>query len=303
MRQIEKTVFISYRRTNIPWALTIFKELTSHGYDVFFDYNSIAAGDFEQVILGNIRARAHFLVLLTPSALERCQEPRDWLRREIETALAERRNIVPLMLEGFDFATPGIGEQLTGKLAPLKQYNALRVPADYFDAAMTRLREQYLNLPLETVLHPLNATVNAATQRHQAAATAAPAVAEKVLSAQEWFEVGFNATDTEHKISYYKRSLELNPSDVLAHHIQGVIYAAQGDHKAAIEAYTKAIEFEPSYFIAYYNRGLACYDQGDLARALADYDAALRLNPDYAYTTIMRRAVTVALRASASASR
>jgi TIR domain-containing protein len=101
MKGIEKTVFISYRRKNAPWALAIFQDLTHHGYDVFFDYHGIASGDFERVILGNIKARAHFLVVLTPSALERCDEPADWLRREIETALDIQRNIVPLMLEGF----------------------------------------------------------------------------------------------------------------------------------------------------------------------------------------------------------
>src|ERR1017187_1983043 len=72
MERIEKTVFISYRRTNISWALAVFQNLTHHGYDVFFDFNGIASGDFERVILGNIKARAHFLVLLTPSTLERC---------------------------------------------------------------------------------------------------------------------------------------------------------------------------------------------------------------------------------------
>ena len=77
MERIEKTVFISYRRINIPWALAIFQNLTHHGYDVFFDFNGIASGDFESVILGNIKARAHFLVVLTPSALERCDEPAD----------------------------------------------------------------------------------------------------------------------------------------------------------------------------------------------------------------------------------
>jgi hypothetical protein len=61
MERIEKTVFLSYRRTNIPWALAIFQNLTQHGYDVFFDYNGIASGDFESVILGNITARRIFL--------------------------------------------------------------------------------------------------------------------------------------------------------------------------------------------------------------------------------------------------
>src|SRR5271166_2366099 len=116
MERIEKTVFLSYRRTNAPWALAISQNLTHHGYDVFFDFNGLASGDFEGVILGNIRARAHFVVLLTPSALERCGEPEDWLRREIETAQEIKRNIVALMLEGFNFGTPSIASQLTGAL-------------------------------------------------------------------------------------------------------------------------------------------------------------------------------------------
>jgi hypothetical protein len=54
MERIEKTVFLSYRRTNSPWALAIFQNLTLHGYDVFFDYDGIASGDFERVILENL---------------------------------------------------------------------------------------------------------------------------------------------------------------------------------------------------------------------------------------------------------
>jgi hypothetical protein len=77
MERIEKTVFISYRRTIVPWALAIFQVLTHHGYDVFFDYTGLVSGDFESVILENVRARAHFLVLLTPSALDRCGDPND----------------------------------------------------------------------------------------------------------------------------------------------------------------------------------------------------------------------------------
>ncbi|CAG9189893.1 hypothetical protein BCAR13_100049 [Paraburkholderia caribensis] len=38
MDRVEKSVFISYRRTNAPWALAVFLNLTQHGYDVFFDY-------------------------------------------------------------------------------------------------------------------------------------------------------------------------------------------------------------------------------------------------------------------------
>ncbi len=38
MGSVEKTVFISYRRKDISWALAVYQYLTSHGYDVFFDY-------------------------------------------------------------------------------------------------------------------------------------------------------------------------------------------------------------------------------------------------------------------------
>ena len=180
MGRVEKTVFLSYRRTNALGARAIFQSLTSHGYDVFFDFNGIASGDFESVILENIRARAHFIVLLTPSALERCGEPGDWLRREIETAIAIRRNIVPLMLEGFDFGSPGIAAQLRGTLAPVKSYNALRVPAEYFDEAMERLRTKFLNVPLDMVLHPASVLAVRAAKVEQAAATAAPGNGEGV---------------------------------------------------------------------------------------------------------------------------
>jgi hypothetical protein len=60
MLRVEKTVFISYRRANVPWALAVFQYLTHHGFDVFFDCMGIASGDFEKVILDNIRSRAHF---------------------------------------------------------------------------------------------------------------------------------------------------------------------------------------------------------------------------------------------------
>jgi formylglycine-generating enzyme required for sulfatase activity len=170
MARPEKTVFISYRRKDISWALLVYKYLTANGYDVFFDFTSISAGDFEQIIISNIKARAHFLVILTPTALDRCSEPGDWLRREIETAVNERRNIIPLFLDGFNFGTPFVSEKLTGKLGELKRYNGLEVPAGYFDAAMERLRNRYLKVTLDAVLHPVSDEVQKVVKEQQVAA-------------------------------------------------------------------------------------------------------------------------------------
>ena len=132
----------------------------------------IASGDFESVILENIRARAHFLILLTPSALDRCSDSEDWLRREIEESMECRRNIVPLFVDGFNFSAPTIVPRLTGRLAALTRYNGLSVPAEYFEAAMARLCGKFLNVPLEAVLHP-----------HPASATALEAAKEQHIAA------------------------------------------------------------------------------------------------------------------------
>src|SRR5262249_12353026 len=150
-----KTVFVSYRRADESWGLAIFQDLTQHGYDVFIDYDGIASGNFETAILENIKARAHFLVLLTPTALEPRTDPVDWMRREIEAALDSQRNIVPVMLEGFDFGTSATAGQLTGKLAVLKKYNGLEIPkARFFSSEMERLRNKFLNVPVDAVVHP-----------------------------------------------------------------------------------------------------------------------------------------------------
>ncbi len=282
MERIEKTVFVSYRRTNIPWALAIFQNLTQYGYDVFFDYNGIASGDFERVILGNITARAHFLVLLTPSALERCDDPADWLRREVETALASQRNIVPLMLEGFDFGTPKIASQLTGTLAALKGYNGLSIPPEYFMEAMERLRGRYLNVPLTAVLHPASLPAQRVAMEQKAAAHAAPAVQEEELTAQQWFERGFAAKDVDERLRFYAEAIRLKPDYAKAFNNRGIARYNKGDMEGALRDLNKAIRLQPDDAIALNNRGELRLGKGDVEGALQDINQAIRLKPDYA---------------------
>jgi hypothetical protein len=91
MGRVEKTVFVSYRRTNIPWALAIFQNLDNHGYDVFVDYTGIASGDFEQVILGKspVRISSSFShpprwsVATTPQTCYVGRSKRRWIPSEI----------------------------------------------------------------------------------------------------------------------------------------------------------------------------------------------------------------------------
>jgi tetratricopeptide (TPR) repeat protein len=280
MGRIEKTVFISYRRTNAFSALAVFQDLTHHGYDVFFDYDGIPSGGFETSILENIRTRAHFVVLLTPSALERCSDPEDWLRREIETALDEKRNIIPLMLEGFSFGTPAIADQLTGKLALLRKYQDLKVPVDYFAEAMDRLRTRFLNVALDAVPHPASLLAAQAAKTQQAAAGTAPIVQEEELSAQTYFERGFSAVDPDEKIRFYTEAIRLKPDYADAYHNRGTAREAKGDVEGALKDYDEAIRLKPQFAWAYIGRGNARKAKGDAEGALRDYDEAIRLKPD-----------------------
>jgi tetratricopeptide (TPR) repeat protein len=282
MKRIEKTVFISYRRTNGPWALAIYQNLKHEGYDVFFDYTSIPSGDFATLIEENIKSRAHFLVLLTPSALERCAEPGDWLRREIEIALDTRRNIIPLQLESFDFGSPVIASQLTGKLAALRSYNGLRLSVEYFQAAMDKLREQFLNIALDAVLHPVSKVAQQAVQQQQLAAAAAPPVLEVELTAQDWFEKGFSATDNDEKLRCYSEAIRLKPDYAGAYINRGNLRQANGDLEGALRDYDEAIQLEPDHSAAYYNRGIARKAKGDLEGALRDHDEAIQLGLGHA---------------------
>jgi len=281
MGRIEKTVFISYRRSNVPWALAIYQYLTNHGYDVFFDYQNIDSGSFEKVILENIKARAHFLAILTPSALERCNEPNDWLRLEIENAMEQKRNVVPLMLESFDFGSSLVTKALTGKLAMLKNYNGLRVYSEYFFEAMDKLRNRYLNVELSVIALPtLNAEAKEITEFQKTAASEATPVDRKQLTAQKWFERGFVFAENknlEEAIRCYTEAIHIKPDFAEAYNNRGNAHFANNHLDGAIADYIKAIRIKPGFVEPYYNCAVVLEGKKDYSRAMAAYQKYLDL--------------------------
>lgn len=153
MGQIHKTVFVSYRRTTTWIARYVHFHLTMHGYDVFLDYESIGAGLFDETILQEIESRAHFLIILTTSTLERCTNPDDWVRREIEYAMEKKRNIVPLLFDNFEWNDIQ-RNYLEGDLKDLQRYQSLRVLPDFAEQSMEVLRSKYLNIPIKVGIQP-----------------------------------------------------------------------------------------------------------------------------------------------------
>jgi TIR domain len=72
-----------------------------------------------------------------------------------------------VMLAGFDFGTSPSASRLTGKLAALKEYNGLEIPEGYFPEAMERLRNKFLNVPLDVVLQPASQPTQQVTKEQE----------------------------------------------------------------------------------------------------------------------------------------
>lgn len=84
---LDKTldVFVSYRRSNGSQLASLLKvHLQLRGFSVFIDVERLEAGKFDNNLLQSIKQAKHFLLVLTPRALERCLEDhdrKDWVHR------------------------------------------------------------------------------------------------------------------------------------------------------------------------------------------------------------------------------
>ena len=145
-------VFISYRRSSYDTANLIATRLRAAGYSVFFDMETLRSGKFNEQLYDVIDNCTDFVLVLPPNALDRCVNEDDWVRLEILRAMGAKKNIVPVMLNGFVW--PNL---MPLGLEELPYYQALTASSiEYFDLAMERLQKQYLlskrRLPIDRIL-------------------------------------------------------------------------------------------------------------------------------------------------------
>lgn len=143
MGQRKYDIFISYRRTAYDTANLIAEKLRHAGYNVFFDVDTLTAGKFNEQLLEVIGNCKDFILVLPENALERCQQPEDWIRREVVCALENHKNIIPVMLDGF--AWP---EEMPEGMNELRNFQAITsVNREYFDMIMQRLKSYLKSKP------------------------------------------------------------------------------------------------------------------------------------------------------------
>lgn len=278
-----KTIFISYRRTPSRYlARAIFEHLQGNGYDVFLDIENIDSGEFERIILGQIAARQHFLVLLTVGTMERCSEPSDWLRREIEYAINVQRNIVPIMVDEFSFAD--VKQYLTGDLSNLEKYNAFKLYYDYFDEGMLRLRERFLRQPFEGELKPIAPSDIQTVERKLAEISAEPIPTPTQLSAEEYFNRAkkkFLEKDFSGSIENLTQAINLNSYYTTAYINRGTAHKRLKNIGAALNDFTAAINLDPGRATTFYNRGRVYLSVGEIEKAILDFTKAIEINENF----------------------
>jgi tetratricopeptide (TPR) repeat protein len=290
MSEQSKSVFISYRRSTTKFlSLLLFQELTSRGYDVFRDIERIGSGDFEEVILSQIAARAHFVVLLTHGTLDRCVESGDWLRREMEEAIKLRRNIIPVLIDGFRFEDGDIF--LTDGLQNLKKFNGLNLYSEYFDAGLDKLCDKYLVLPSYGKIEPIPTEIENTVREILEEAQEEPTPTEAEITAERLFVEALKLQKTgdfTKAIELYNQAIEINSTYTKAYYNRGLAFYKSDDLEKAIQDYSTTILQDAQYVKPYVNRGVVFSKQGKHEYAISDYGKAIQLQQDYAIAYLNR---------------
>jgi hypothetical protein len=143
-------IFISYRRADSAMAAgRLYDHLSTHFGEnlIFMDIDTIEPGeDFVEVIENAVGASSALVAVIGPdwltsadeSGQRRLDNPNDFVRLEIETALERSIRVIPVLVDG---AVMPLAEQLPASLVKLTRRNALVVSNERFRYDIGKLIE------------------------------------------------------------------------------------------------------------------------------------------------------------------
>ncbi len=136
-------IFISYRREGgYQTADSIYQRLVNAGYSVFLDLEQLNSGKFNEKLLKVIDGCQDFIMVLPPNALDRCINEDDWVRKEVEFAIKAGKNIIPVMLKGFEWPYE---DKLPESLKELPNFNGISATDhNVFTENIERLKNHFL---------------------------------------------------------------------------------------------------------------------------------------------------------------
>ena len=145
-------IFISYRREGgYAMARLLYECFHNVGLSVFLDLEELRAGPFNEKLYEAIDTCENFILVLPPNSLERCAAENDWLRLEIEYAIKQKKNIIPIMMSGFVFP-----DDLPASMQGLPFFNGVQSSPEYFDATIQKAISMLRGVNLDTAKLNLN---------------------------------------------------------------------------------------------------------------------------------------------------
>ncbi len=237
------TVYISYHPSlSLYIAQPLFNDLTEMDYDVYMHLE----GDIDSISLRQIAAREHFIMVLTPGALEEADSMRDRQMMEYRVATKHVRNILLLQTKDFDFDAEAT--LAAGMLKELRQQPSMRVPMPHLSQVVQHIANEVL------------------TKRAGAPTVPAPAsdhaiVAKRITAVKQYAQQATIRLGTERML------------------LQAVAKIRQGDYQGALNDLDLVILDNPQNENAYLQRGRVLKKMGRKTAAIRDYEQATYLSP------------------------
>ncbi|XP_076137614.1 NAD(+) hydrolase SARM1 [Alosa pseudoharengus] len=132
-------VFISYRRTTGSQLASLLKvHLQLRGYSVFIDVEKLEAGRFEEKLIQSVQRARNFILVLSANALDKCMGDvamKDWVHKEIVTALSGKKNIVPVT-DNFLWPDP---KSLPDDMSSILNFNGIKWSHEYQEATIEKI--------------------------------------------------------------------------------------------------------------------------------------------------------------------
>ena len=281
-------IFLSYRREDAaPYARLLQVELRERIPDarVFVDLDSIEAGlDFAELIEQAVSSCAVLVALIgrewatlaDEEGNRRLDNPDDFVRFEVRTALERGVRVIPVLVDG---AKPLRGQQLPADLHKLARLNAFELSYGRYQYDANRLLD-LIERVLTAVSEPMETAPQAQEetdrQGREEADQEPTAIVDQGKSYRERGRY-------DEALADFTRAIELNPDDDSAIASRGETYRLSGRYDEALADFNRAIELNPDYAWAIASRGETYRDMGRYDEALADFNRAIELDPDYAW--------------------
>ena len=143
MHQTKYDIFISYKRKSLPTANNLYYRLTTRGYSTFFDLEEMGRDNFNVQLLKYIENAKDVFVILEEGSLDGCKkenwQEEDWFCHEIAFALEMKKNIIPILLNGYQMPSQDF---FPDRLKELCLKNAPEFNFAFFEAYIDKLIEK-----------------------------------------------------------------------------------------------------------------------------------------------------------------